>query len=238
MPVNHHVKIVAVILLLASIAGTAWVVFFDGAALLQRWIVSAASFAQLASGEHRFSMLLVYSAVCLITQLIVIPSGSMILIVSGFIFGPLVAAGIFSVAQILALWPVYKVAAVSMQSGDAGWLHRFQQSLLSNPAVLAIKKEGIAAGIVLRLTPVIPSAAASCIAAALNIPIKLFVIATVLVCWVRPLFFASVGGTLQEISSLKNTLSEGSSISIWPIIFVFISAVLLLVARLWLRWRQ
>lgn len=235
---NKRLKIIAVLLLLASIVGTAWVAFFGGAEHLQQLIYRAASFAQSAGGENRSSMLVLYSLVCVVTQLIVIPSGSMILIVSGFIFGPLVAASIFSLAQLLTLWPVYRVAAVSMQSSEAGLLHKFQQALLNNPTVQNLKQEGVVAGIVLRLTPVVPSAAACCFAAALNIPIRAFVVATLLVCWVRPLFFASIGGTLQELSSLKSTIGGGESMNLWPIILVFVASLLLLLARLWLRRQQ
>lgn len=222
-------------LLLASIAGTTWVIFFEGADYLQKLVTHAVGIAQSSDGEHRLTMLAIYSLVCLITQLIVVPSGSMILMVSGFVFGPVIAAGIFSLAQVLALWPVYKVATVSLQSEQTGWLHRLQQSLLSHPILKALKQEGVVAGIVLRLTPVIPSAAACCFAAALKIPIGAFVVATLLVCWVRPLFFASIGGAIQELSSLQSTIGAGASINLWPIILVFIASVLLLLARLWLK---
>ena len=122
-----------------------------------------------------------------------------------------------------------------MQSGAPGLLYNFQQSLLSRPIVKTLNQEGVVAAIVLRLTPVIPSAAACCIAAALKIPIGAFCLATVMVCWVRPLFFASVGGAFQELSSLKNTLEGGASINLWPIILVFVTSLLLLLVRLWLR---
>lgn len=208
---------------------------FGGAEQLQQWVVHAAGFAQAAGGEHLASMLVIYAVVCLLTQLLVLPSGSMILIVSGFVFGPLVAAAIYSVAQILTSWPVYKVAELSMQSGARGLLYNFQQSLLSRPIVKTLNQDGVVAAIVLRLTLVVPSAVACCIAATLKIPIGAFVSATVLVCWVRPLFFASVGGALQELSLLKNTLEGGASINLWPIILVFFSSLLLLLVRLWLR---
>ena len=222
-------------MILASVLVTVWVLLFDGADLVQQLIYRAASYAQSVGGEYNARMLIIYSVVCLITQLIVVPSGSMILIVAGFVLGPVLAAGIFSVAQVMALWPVYKVASVSLQVGEKSWLHRFQASLLASPAARALKKEGIVAGIVLRLTPVIPSAAACCLAAALKIPLKAFAIATVLVCWVRPLFFASVGGALLELSSLKSTIAGGAAIDLWPILLVFFASILLLLVRLWLR---
>ena len=225
-------------LIIASVIGTFWVMFFNGGQSLQQAMVHIASLAEDGINQDQSTLLLLYAVICLVTQLIVIPSGSMILIVSGFVFGPLLAAGIFSVAQVLALWPVYTVAAYSLRSGKDGFLNRFQNRLLLMPVVKALKREGIAAGIVLRLTPVIPSAAACCLAAGLCIPLRAFFIATTLVCWVRPLFFASVGGALQELSTLESTLDGKSSFNVWPIVLVFLAALLLLVTRLWLGRQQ
>lgn len=226
------------VMIIASVFGSLWVVLFDGAQVIQNALMHIATLAEKGRHQNQGTLMLLYAGICLVTQLIVIPSGSMILIVSGFIFGPVLAAGLFSIAQVLALWPVYAIAAWSLRTDKAGFLKRFQQRLLSMPVVKALKREGIALGMVLRLTPIIPSAAASCLAAGLNIPLRAFFIATLLVCWVRPLFFASIGGALQEVSSLQSTLGGQSSFSVWPIVLVFVAAVIVLVTRLWLARQQ
>ena len=52
-----------------------------------------------------------------------------------------------------------------------------------------VREEGVLVGIVLRLAPVVPSAAACLIAAGLGIKFGVFMLGTVAAAWVRPLFF-------------------------------------------------
>ena len=89
--------------------------------------------------------------------------------------------------------------------------------------------------VVLRLTPVIPSAAACLLAAGLGVDLRKFLAATAAVCWIRPLFFASVGGSLQALSALPNALSTSSVFG--PLLLLAIAALLLLIVKLTMRYK-
>lgn len=220
-------------LVLLSVPGTLWLVFFGGSEVVRDVLIEVSATAGLPANP--VAVLGIYFLVCLITQLIVVPSGSIILIVAGYILGPFIAAGIFSLAQMLALYPVYRIAQFFIESEKP---RRFRQTLdtwAASRFAGSLKQEGLAAGVVLRLTPVVPSAAACCLAALLRIPLTIFFASSVLVCWVRPLFFASVGGALKELNGLQNVIDGSATMNVWPLLMVFIASVLLLAARLWLQ---
>jgi len=172
---------------------------------------------------------------CLVSQLLIIPSGSLILIAAGFMFSPLLAAGIFSVAQVLCSWPVYRIGKVISDK----FPQRFDllTTRFSFPPDWdrLVREEGFFATVVIRLTPVIPSAAACLLAAGLNIGLIRFIPATIAVCWIRPLFFASVGGSLQALSGISEAASASAALK--PLLLLFIAAFVVFLSRLYLRRR-
>jgi len=89
---------------------------------------------------------------------------------------------------------------------------------------------------VLRLTPVIPSAAACLLAAGLAITLNKFILATIAVCWIRPLFFASIGGSLQALTELSMASSGVAAFK--PLLLLFIAAVVLLLVKVLLRIKR
>jgi len=98
-----------------------------------------------------------------------------------------------------------------------------------------VREEGFFATVVIRLTPVIPSAAACLLAAGLNIGLIRFIPATIAVCWIRPLFFASVGGSLQALSGISEAASASAALK--PLLLLFIAAFVVFLSRLYLRRR-
>ena len=68
-----------------------------------------------------------------------------------------------------------------------------------------------------------------------NISLARFIPATIVVCWIRPLFFASVGGSVQALSALS---SATTSSVLKPLLLLFVAAVLLLLVKLYLRMRD
>jgi len=223
----------AVVLLTLSVAGSVWLLLFGGLEVVQDFLVSLS----IRVDRDNWWWLGAYAVVCLLSQLLIVPSGSLILIAAGFIFSPLLAAGIFSVAQIICSLPVY---AIGKTISDK-YPNRFQ-ALNSRFRFSAdwpvdwesiVRHEGFLATVVLRLTPVIPSAAACLLAAGLGIGWSRFLLATVAVCWVRPLFFASVGGSLQALTALRDGVS-----TVLPLLLLFAASVALLLAKLFLRVKR
>ncbi len=220
--------------LVASVVGSIWIIAFDGHTFVQSLLVGINNRVADTGGSTLW--LGAYALLCVLSQLLVIPSGSLILIAAGFIFSPLLAAGIFSVAQVLCSWPVYRIGKTISDK----FPHRFQ--LLSDKFNFPsdwdrlVQEEGFIATIVLRLTPVIPSAAACLLAAGLNISLGRFIPATIAVCWIRPLFFASVGGSLQALSAISDATAAKSVLL--PLLLLFVAAVLVLLSKLYLRMRS
>lgn len=214
---------------MASTLATVWLLAFDGVATLQSLMGFIDANARVARNDAVW--LLAYSGICIVSQLLVVPSGSLILIAAGFIFTPLVATAIFSLAQVLCSWPVYSAGeAISKRFPE-----RFSQYTArlkpDSDWPKRVQREGFFASIVLRLTPVIPSAAACLLAAGFGIRRRHFIPATVVVCWIRPLFFASIGGSLQALSSAPDALSSAAT---GPLLLLFFASVLLLLVKYYL----
>ncbi len=240
MPRSGYLLMVA-LALLVSVCATAWLLRFGGRELIAATLPELARQlidGQLVNDGWHSRTLPVYALICVVSQLIVVPSGSLILLVAGFLYGPVIAATVFSLAQILTAWPVYRVASEILHKSGQQSLAKFHHILPGSAALTSLREESFVASVTIRLTPVIPSAVAVVLAAALQIPVRVFLLATVAVCWVRPLFFAAVGGSFGEVSQLRESLDSPGEINVAPLVIVFVTAALLLLARLWLRYRR
>ena len=103
--------------------------------------------------------------------------------------------------------------------------------------LLTIRDEELLASVAIRLTPVIPSAVACLLAAGLGIGRNAFLLGTAISCWIRPLFFASVGASTQMLMELTDPAKILESVSFVPLIMAFVAASLLFALRVWLRLR-
>lgn len=219
---------------IASVAGSVWLLLFDGLASVQSALLAVNS--RIDGANSNLPWLMAYALLCLISQLLIIPSGSLILIAAGFIFSPLPAAVIFSVAQVICSWPVYSIG----RSISEKFPHRFsfytEKFKFPDQWQRVVQQEGFPATVVLRLTPVIPSAAACLLAAGLGIGLKQFIPATIAVCWIRPLFFASIGGSLQALTELPD--AAGGATAFKPLFLLFIAALLLLLVKMYVRVKR
>jgi len=219
--------------IVASIAGTIWLLFFDGTASVQSFMAYIDAKARSARNDSIW--LLIYCGICIVSQLLVVPSGSLILIAAGFIFSPIIATVIFSMAQIVSSLPVFKMGELISSRYPQRFSAISSRFKINTDWQQAVQKEGFMTTVVLRLTPVIPSAVACLLAAGLGIDLRKFLVATAAVCWIRPLFFASVGGSLQALSALPDALSTSSVLR--PLLLLAIAALLLLIVKLYLRYR-
>ena len=219
-----------------SVLGTVWLVSSDGVSQLQAVLEIARQNTQVMRSNPAWW--LVYAVACFVSQLLVLPSGSVLLIIAGFVFQPLAAAAVFALAQVLTAIPVYKLGQ---------WIAKHAPQRLARLQLTwrarsrwqdALQSESVLATFVLRLTPVFPSAIASILAASLRIPLSTFVFATALVCWIRPLFFASLGASMRSMTDI-NELSDLQRLDRGlPLILLFVAVLLLLLARLYLRSQQ
>ncbi len=230
---NRFLVGIALIALAASVLATVWLLGFNGVQQLKAAIATLNLLEQTPVRDPIW--IISYAVICIVSQCLIVPSGSLILIAAGFIFGPIVATVIYSVAQVLTTWPVVSFSRWLLDNYQPRILDRLLSLSAVSRVIDAVGQEDFMAGVVVRLTPVIPSAAACLLAVSVNLRFISFMLATVCVCWVRPLFFASVGGAVRQLSSLEVALQQTESIDPTPILLVFVSSVLLLLVRLWLR---
>lgn len=218
---------------LLSVAGSVWLVLFGGIELLQSYLIDLSERVKDAGSNPQW--LVIYALVCFVSQLLIIPSGSLILIAAGFIFSPLLAMSIFSVAQVLCSFPIYKAGEAIGRKFPDRFALITQRFRLPAGWEQAVQSEGLLATVALRLTPVIPSAAACLLASGLGIRLGGFIVATIAVCWIRPLFFASIGGSLQALTSLSGAINSTQALR--PLLLLFIASLVLFLVKLLLRYR-
>lgn len=225
-----------VFLIVASLATTVWVLFLGGMSTVTSWLVTSAEYLLRFPQHHamQVSWLVGFAILSFFLQLLIVPSGSLLLVGAGFVFGVLPAVAIYTSVQCLAIWPVFRLC----QSGLKPWkLQDKVDAWVTKSAVSrTMGSEPLLSSMVLRLTPVLPSAAASGIAAICGIRLPVFFLATLFVGWVRPLFFASIGGAVKEVSGIAAALSGDFRIA--PLLLVFVAMLLLLLVKVWLRYRS
>jgi len=221
------------VFIVLSVVLSVWLLMFDGLATLLT--VAQSAYDTVSATGNSTNWLLLYAMVCLVSQLLVIPSGSIMLMAAGFLFSPLVAAAIFSIAQVFATWPMYQFGQKWLLKFPDYLQRKLDRTPLPHNLLALIGKEGFSASVVLRLTPVVPSALACLLAAGFKISFNSFLLATCAVCWIRPLLFASVGGSLQALAGVRGSATQLSTFV--PLILVFAAACLLFIVRVVMRKR-
>jgi uncharacterized membrane protein YdjX (TVP38/TMEM64 family) len=216
------------ILIAASMAGTVALVAAGGSG----GILSI--FARLE--QHRTAALAAFALWAVLANCLVLPAGSLSLIAGGAVFGATAPAGIWFAAQLLTAPLIYRAGATSQDrvaSLVARYLGRAPARLLATAA-----RDGVWTTAVLRLTPILPSAPATLIAAGAGIELRAFLVGSAMAGWVRPLYFASLGaaaGSLAQAGSLAEALPLQTVVTL---AMLFACAGLLLAARLYLRQRS
>lgn len=224
-----------VVLLAASIVATSWLLVFDGLESAVSGFWQAHAWVDANKGRA----LLVFFVISLISQMIVMPSGSLMLLFAGFALGGLAAAGVFGLAQLLTAWPMYALSNRAIVSAEQGFLKGTTAATIARVRrqLESLKGSDFLASVLLRLTPVIPSAGACLLAAISHIGLKPFLLATAATCWIRPLFFASSGAALSEVVLRGSAGAVMERLNLWPLLTVFAAAVVLFVVNLLLKRR-
>ncbi len=225
MATQAHRWLIAFVLL--SIGLTVLMLNHEPAALIAR--------VQMIVGDSPQAAWLLFAVLTLISQLLIVPSGSLLLMAGGFLLGAMPAALIYALIQVLTTWPV-------LWLGRNGGMERAERHLETLSPMLsrmaqALREAPFSLALVLRLTPVIPSAVACLLSVAFSVPRSVFLLATTLVCWVRPVFFASIGAAVPALSRLARPADVLDAGTLWPLLLAFVGAVALLMSRLWVNHR-
>ena len=143
--VHWSVAVLAVAFVAASVAISVWLLIFGGAEYLYSQLVSVYELS--ASGVTSNKWLAIYTLLCFVVQLLILPAGSLILVAAGFIFSPLLAVAIFSTVQILCSWPVYKAGQHIFNSVVKTAFAQRRKTLRNNLKGLLTESQIIDAGI-------------------------------------------------------------------------------------------
>jgi uncharacterized membrane protein YdjX (TVP38/TMEM64 family) len=156
-----------------------------------------------------FSIFAVWSVVCVS---LIVPAGTVSVIVGGILFGAFLPAALWTAAQLVTAPLIYRLTLRSFGTDDSGpaapgagirvverWLGRRSAEIIDLARI-----DGLFTVVVLRLLPIIPSAPTCMIAAALGIRLRHLMIGTLMAGWVRPLFYASLGVTIGSLTRLED----------------------------------
>lgn len=216
---------IAVLLLLLSLLGSFWMILSpDSRQLSVNW---------LSSPKSTITLLIVFATLALLSQLLIVPSGTILMMAGGFVLGSWAASGIY-----LALLPITALPIYWLYFNTSTTLPAWMTKRIPTPSATvwnSLKDQPFLLSAVSRLTPVVPSALAVVIACSFNVSLKTFLIATLMVGWIRPLFFASIGATLSSLEQLHNPADLLNWRSAFPLLVLFFCAFALLVIRAWLR---
>ena len=175
-----------------------------------------------------------------ILQLFILPTGTIAMLTGGFLFGAPLAAALYYGAQIMAAPVVFGAVRLGFGSfADSrldGLVKRYLPDRFSSILEIA-RSEGLLAAISLRLAPVITSPVVPILAAASGIKLSALLAGTVLVGWVRPLFWASVGATAHSLAEVTSSSDFLAKVNLTPLLLAFAAAGAIFVARLALKMR-
>lgn len=212
------------ILLAASLLGLAWWFGMNGPVRALEWLQA------LDQQQNLHNFVVIYLLICVASLCLVMPSGSLLLIAAGFSLGAIPAALLYALMQCLTCWPVFRLAQLGLLDSSRALRQLQETKLLRN-----LEREPFATSLVLRMTPVVPSAVACLAAAGLGLGFRPFLLATVLCCWIRPLLYASFGASLLTLANESGAGFPIGRAELALIAGLCLSSVGLLLYRLWAR---
>lgn len=178
--------------------------------------------------QYPVAFICAFALWALIANCLIVPAGSLSLIIGGAALGSFLPAAIWFVAQLACAPLLYRAASdrTIRQQLIERYLGASATKLMARAA-----RDGIWASVVLRLTPVLPSAPAALIAAGIGISLRSFLIGSSLAGWVRPLYFASIGAAAGSFARAE-TISPNIGITA-PLIVLSCVSIVLFAARLY-----
>ncbi|MEL6372937.1 MAG: VTT domain-containing protein [Pseudomonadota bacterium] len=182
--------------------------------------------------------LMLYAALCLLSQALVVPNGSLLLLAAGLLLGALPAAAIFFAAQLIMTAPLFALGRAGLGRWSLAHLQDAMPPAAAarwRPTIARLRDEGILLAVLYRLTPVLPSAIVCLAASATGLTLRDLLIGTALAGWVRPLLFASLGETAARVTTLVAVKEDVWGTLLLPLSALFIAALALLAWRVVLR---
>lgn len=182
----------------------------------------------------------IFLAIALVIQCFIVPTGTIVMLTGGFLFGGPLAAGMYHAAQLVAAPIVYG----AIRLGFGGYadaklddiVRRYLPERFSNLTEMA-RSEGVMAAVSLRLAPVITSAIVPILAAASGIKLWALLVGSVLAGWVRPLFWASVGASAHSLAEVSNPSDILHKVNLLPIALACLAAAMVFALRVYLKMR-
>lgn len=202
-------------------------------------VLNAIAKVQQFTRDHFLLALMFYGLWSFILQLTVFPGGTVTIFIACFLIGPLAAILVYLLAMLVAIWPVYWVIDKLTQARSSAIAERIfarvHPALSELPA--EVRREGVLASIILRLTPFFPSGIATAAAALLGIPIRHYVLGTLLSAWTRPVLIATSALGLETIADALYRSSGERTIQTLTLSALAGVAILGISIRIWVRRR-
>ncbi len=171
-------------------------------------------------------------------QLTAIPLGTVSFVFGCFLLGSKVSIVMTVLGIVLAIWPIYWIVDRLPPVTDSGPLWRLSHRLKRNLPTLSteLRRSGLLTSIALRLAPVFPGGIATASAALLGIPIRTYLIGTLLTAWIKPVVLAVSVVGMETIAEAMYHPRPGLWIAYLLILSgLTIAAVSGLAIRIWTR---
>lgn len=210
----------------ASIAAIVLVTADGGARVfaLLDWLQRQATQAPLQA-------LALYALVCFLSQLVIVPSGTLIALGGGYLFGLVAGGGILAASALIANVIVFLIA----NSAFSGLVARYADAAPQRRRALDIlQAEGAAGVVALRLSPIVPSALTAMLSAAAGISLATFAFMSVLTIWVRPLAFAAAGSSMRQLADVAQGAPANTALLVTAL---SLAGLLMFALRVYVRSR-
>ena len=113
--------LLVILLVAGSVVATGWVVLLGGFTTVTELVVTSVEYL-LRVQQHpstQTAWLLGFAALSLSLQLLIVPSGSLLLVGAGFVFGVLPSVVIYMLMQCIAIWPIYWLCRFCLKREDS-----------------------------------------------------------------------------------------------------------------------
>jgi uncharacterized membrane protein YdjX (TVP38/TMEM64 family) len=160
-----------------------------------------------------------FAAWALVANCLVVPAGTLSMIVGGALLGTALPTLIWSLAQLITAPLLY-----ALTKRGVGTVPMLQTAQVAQLVALA-QTNGLQTTALLRLLPIMPNAAATMIAATAGIELRTFFLGSLLTGWVRPAYFAGLGAAVGSLSKVDAVTDLLSLRTLLPLVLLFAGAV-------------
>lgn len=187
---------------------------------------------QRAAAEAPLQTLALYALVCFLSQLVIVPSGTVIALGGGYLFGILAGGGVLATSALVANVIVFAIA----NSAFSGFVARYADAAPQRRRALdVLQAEGAAGVVALRLSPIVPSALTATLSAAAGISLATFAFISALTIWVRPFAFAAAGASMRQLTDVAQGAPANTALLVSAL---SLAGFLLFALRLYVRARS